>query len=118
MVTGDDSPYLSLVLSDWVVDLPAIFWKCLSVFKGKERLREERECVSLNTLKHLQLVHYSVQHILTQVSHVGVFKKIIPGCGREGTHTLTVFQTPPNCSVPPSCMQTGGFSGPVKRNST
>lgn len=75
MVTGDDSLYLSLVLSDWVVDLPAIFWKRLSVFKGKERLREERECVSLNTLKHLQLVHYGVQHILTQVLRMWVFFK-------------------------------------------
>lgn len=60
MVNGDDCSYLSLVLSDWVVDFPAIFWKLLSVFKGKERLREEKECVSLNTLKHRQLVRYGV----------------------------------------------------------
>lgn len=46
----------------------------------------------------------------------GCFQEVVPGCGREGTHTLTLFQTPPNRSVPPSCTQTGGFSGPVNRN--
>lgn len=103
-MSDDDSSYLPLILSDWVVDLPAIFWKRLPVLKGKERLREERERVSLNTLKHLQLVHTS-----------GCFHKVVPGYGREGMCTLTVFQTPPNCSVPPSCMQTGGFSSPVEK---
>lgn len=70
MVSGDDSSYLSLVLSDWVVDLPAIFRKLLSVFKGKERLREEKECALLNTLKHHQLVRYGVCSTSSRKCHV------------------------------------------------